>query len=75
MGQNKDTLKLTFPGRKTTMIKFHIKEEDKILLDPGEGTLRLTAIGKCALNHYMGNVTPQVLLEDFEINRRLKYDF
>ena len=58
MGSNKDTLKLTFPGKKTSMIKFHIKEEDKELLDPKGGTLTLTAIGKCALNHYNGNVTP-----------------
>lgn len=75
MGQKKDTLKLTFPGRKTSMIKFHIKEEDKLTLDPQGGTLILTAIGKCALNHYMGNVTPQILLEDFEIIRRSKWDF
>lgn len=75
MGSNKDTLKLTFPGRKTSMIKFHIKEEDKMLLDPGEGTLELVAIGKCALNHYNGNVTPQILLEDFEIIKRSQWDF
>lgn len=75
MGQNKDTLKLSFPGRKTNMIKFHIKQEDKMLLDPGEGTLTLTAVGKCTLNHYNGNVTPQVLLEDFEIKHRNKWDF
>ena len=75
MGQKKDTLKLTFPGRKTSMIKFHVKEEDKLALDPQGGTLILTAIGKCALNHYMGNVTPQILLEDFEIIRRSKWDF
>lgn len=75
MGSNKDTLKLTFPGRKTSMIKFHIKEEDKELLDPKGGTLTLTAIGKCALNHYNGNVTPQILLEDFEITKQVKWDF
>jgi len=40
------------------MIKFHIKEEDKVLLNPNGGTLTLTAIGKCSLNHYNGNVTP-----------------
>ena len=57
------------------MIKFHIKEEEKELLDPGDGILTITAIGKCSLNYYMGNVTPQVLLEDFEIKYRLKYDF
>lgn len=75
IGQNKDTLKLTFPNRKTSMIKFHVKEEDKILLDPNGGTLTLTAIGKCNLNHYNGNVTPQILLEDFEITKRTQWDF
>lgn len=75
MGQNKDTLKFTFANRKTSMIKFHVKEEDKILLDPKDGVLTLTAIGKCSLNHYMGNVTPQVLLEDFEIIKRKQWDF
>ena len=75
IGQNKDTLKLTFPNRKTSMIKFHVKEEDKILLNPNGGTLTLTAIGKCNLNHYNGNVTPQILLEDFEITKRTQWDF
>jgi hypothetical protein len=75
MGQKKDTLKLTFPGRKTSMIKFHMKEEDKTLLDPQGGTLTLTAIGKCALNHFNGTVTPQIFLEDFEITNRTKWDF
>ena len=75
MGERKDTLRLTFPGRKTSMIKFHVKDEDKAMLDPNGGTLVLTAIGKCALNHYNGSVTPQILLEDFEITKRNKWDF
>ena len=58
LGSDKNTLKLTFPGRKTSMIKFHMKEDQKLLLDPQGGTLTLTAIGKCQLNHYMGSVTP-----------------
>lgn len=57
------------------MIKFHIKDEEKELLDPQDGTLTLTAIGKCTLNHFNGNVTPQVMLEDFEITNRKKWDF
>ena len=75
IGQKKDTLKLTFPGRKTSMIKFRVKDEEKEALDSQGGTITLTAIGKCALNHYMGSVTPQVLLEDFEIVKRTKWDF
>lgn len=75
LGQDKKTLKLSFPGRKTSMIKFHIKDEEKILLDPQEGTLTLTVIGKCSLNHFNGNVTPQIMLEDFEITNQRKWDF
>ena len=47
----------------------------KICLDPKDGTITITAIGKCSLNYYMGNVTPQVMLEDFEIVRQTKWDF
>ena len=75
MGEKQNTLKLTFPGRKTSMLKFNIKEDEKEMLDPKDGTLTITAIGKCSLNHYMGNVTPQVMLEDFEIVKQTKWDF
>ena len=75
LGSDKKTLKLIFPGRRTSMIKFHIKDEEKELLDPQGGALTLTAIGKCTLNHFNGNVTPQVMLEDFEITNRKKWDF
>ena len=75
MGEKKNTLKLTFPGRRTSMLKFNIQDEDKDLLNPGDGTITITAIGKCSLNHYMGNVTPQVMLEDFEIIKQTKWDF
>jgi len=40
------------------MIKFHMKDEEKESLNPQGGTLTLTVIGKCSLNHYNGNVTP-----------------
>lgn len=75
MGADKKTLKLTFPGRRTNMIKFHISDEQKELLNPQGGTLTLTAIGKCTLNHFNGSVTPQIMLEDFEVTRRTKWDF
>ena len=75
MGEKQNTLKLTFPGRRTSMLKFNIKDEEKDLLDPKDGVITLTAIGKCSLNHYMGNVTPRVMLEDFEIVRQTKWNF
>ena len=75
MGEKKNTLKLTFPGRRTSMLKFNVKEEEKEMLNPGDGAITIIAIGKCSLNHYMGNVTPQVMLEDFEIKKQIKWDF
>ena len=75
LGNDKKTLKITFPGRKTNMIKFHVKDEEKELLNAQDGTLTLIAIGKCTLNHYNGNVTPQIMLEDFDIVNRKKWDF
>ena len=75
MGEKQNTLKLTFPGRRTSMLKFNIKDEEKEAIDPKDGTITITAIGKCSLNHYMGSVTPQVMLEDFEIVKQTKWDF
>ena len=75
LGEKQNTLKLTFPGRRTSMLKFNVKDEEREMLDPKDGAITITAIGKCALNHYMGNVSPQVMLEDFEIVRQTKWDF
>lgn len=75
IGQNKNTLRINLPEKNLTMIKFNISDEDKLILDPQNGSLTITAIGKCALNHFNGNTYPQILLEDFEINRRNKWDF
>ena len=75
LGEKQNTLKLTFPGRRTSMLKFNVKDEEREMLDPKDGAITITAIGKCALNHYMGNVSPQVMLEDFEIMKQTRWDF
>jgi len=58
IGSNKNTLKITFHNRKISILKFNVKEEEKLLLSPEDGTIEITAIGKCAINHYNGNITP-----------------
>ena len=76
LGANERTLRITHPERKTNMIKFNLKDNDKIALAPPDGGfLTLTIIGKCDLNHYMGNVTPQIKIEDYEITNRVMWDF
>lgn len=75
LGSNERTLRITLSEKRTNMIKFNIKDAEKTLLDPGEGVLTMTVIGKCELNHYMGNATPQIKIEDYDIVRRSAWDF
>ena len=35
----------------------------------------MNIIGRCNANSWMGNITPQILLEDFEIVGESKYNF
>lgn len=76
LGSNERTLRISHPERKTNMIKFNLKDSEKALLAPPDGGyLNLTVIGKCDLNHYMGNATPQIKIEDYEITRKVLWEF
>ena len=58
LGTNGKTLRINLNGKKTSLIKFNISDELKEHLTPDGRILYATIIGKCDLNHYMGNVTP-----------------
>lgn len=75
LGSNERTLRINLPDKKTNLIKFNLKDTEKMMLEPEVGNLTLTVIGRCELNYYMGNVTPQIMIEDFEIVKRVKWDF
>ena len=75
LGANQKTLRITLDGKKTNLIKFNITPEMKETLNANGQVLYATIIGKCNLNHYMGNVTPQILIEDIEITRKAQWDF
>lgn len=75
LGSNGKTLRISLDGKKTNLIKFNISDELKEHLNPDGGVLYATVIGKCDLNHYMGNVTPQIKIEDIEITKVQKWDF
>lgn len=72
IGKNKDTLKFNFNG--ITYIKFRAKDliEDLQMLS---GKLNLTIAGRCNMNEWMGNRTPQVLIDEIEINEMNEFDF
>ena len=69
----KPTLKITLPN-KVSLIKFGSSQEEyeKLLT---EGYIELNIVGRCNANEWMGNITPQVLIEDYEIIGQSKYNF
>ena len=69
----KPTLKITLPN-KISFIKFGSSQEEyeKLLSD---GYIELNIIGKCNANEWMGNITPQILIEDYEVIGQSKYNF
>ena len=69
----KPTLKITLPN-KISIIKFNSNQEEYEKLQ-SDGYVELNIIGKCNINSWMGNITPQVLVEDFEIIGQSKYNF
>ena len=68
------TLKISLPNG-VDLIKFRSSQEEyeKLCPEPSKAYY-ITAIGKCAKNEWGGNVTPQILLEEYEINE-INYDF
>jgi len=69
----KPTLKIILPN-KLCFIKFGSSQEEyeKLLSD---GYIEINIIGKCNANEWNGNVTPQILIEDYEIIGQSKYNF
>ena len=69
----KPTLKITLPN-KTSLIKFNSSQEEYDTL-LSEGYVEINLVGRCNANKWMGNVTPQILIEEYEIIDRTKYIF
>jgi len=69
----KPTLKITLPN-KLSLIKFGSSQEEyqKLLTD---GYVEINVVGRCNANEWMGNITPQLLIEDYEIIGQSKYNF
>lgn len=69
----KPTLKITLPN-KLSFIKFGSSQEEyqKLLSD---GYIEVNVIGRCNANEWNGNVTPQILIDDYEIIGQSKYNF
>ena len=68
------TLKIQLPNG-TSIIKFKSSQEEYNSLKPETGCTSLTIIGRCQKNSWMGRVTPQIIVEDYEVAGYIKYYF
>lgn len=63
------TLKITLPNE-ISCIKFKSSEEEFNDLYSDSGCVVITIVGKCNVNEYLGSVTAQIIIVDYEIVER-----
>ena len=68
------TLKITLPNG-TSLIKFKSSQEEYEKLHSETGCITINIVGRCERNIWNGIVTPQILIEDYEIVGEQKYYF
>jgi single-stranded-DNA-specific exonuclease len=68
------TLKITLPNG-TSLIKFKSSNEEYEKLKNTMGCININVVGRCERNIWNGIVTPQILIEDYEIVNEIKYYF
>lgn len=67
------TLKITLPNG-TSLIKFKSSQEEFEFLKT-DGMITLNVVGKCERNVWNGRISPQIIVEDYEIARKIEYYF
>lgn len=68
------TLKIVLPNN-TSLIKFKSSKEEYEKLKSDTGCITINVIGRCERNCWNGIVTPQIIIEDYEITDEQKYYF
>ena len=71
MGKNKDTIKIMKNG--VAYMKFFAKDMIEELKQYDE--IKMEVVGKAHLNHWMGTITPQIFIENYEIKEDKVTDF
>lgn len=74
MGKNSDTIKYVY-NEEISLIKFKCYENDKIIKwmndwENNQTNLSIDLIGKCSINNFNGFLTPQVIIENYEISKK-----
>lgn len=73
-GKPSQALKIQLPNG-VACIKFRVSEEEYETLFTETGCVVLNVVGKCEVNEYYNSVTPQIIIEDYEIIDRMNYYF
>ena len=68
------TLKITLPNG-TSLIKFKSSQEEYEKLRSETGCVTINVVGKCERNIWNGIVSPQIIIEDYEVVGEQKYYF
>ena len=70
MGEKKNTIKILLPNG-VNVIKFFATEEEIEALTPAEGTeIKIDLVGTCNKNEWNGETTPQIILDDYEVQKK-----
>ena len=72
MGSNQDTVRIDVDGM--SYIKFHAKDLIEELKEHKEPFM-MEIVGKPNLNEWMGRITPQMFIEDYEIKKVSSFTF
>lgn len=75
--KNKPTIKITLEcGLQTiALIKFNATLEEFNQLASDEGIVTINIVGKCNKNVWNGTVSPQILIQDYEIKNKVDFYF
>ena len=69
-----NTVKITLPNG-ISMIKFRMPDEEYKKLYSEHGKVTINAVCRCNKNEWNGNISAQLLLEDYEIINKCAYEF
>ena len=68
-----NTLKITLPNG-LALIKFNITDDERDMFKE-DGCIRLNIVGQCRKNEWMGNISAQMEIKDYDIITQSKYYF
>lgn len=68
------TLKISLSNG-VSLIKFKSSKEEYEALKSEHGCITLTIVGKCAKNVWNGIITPQILIDEYEVESKQEYYF